>query len=95
MGDWCCSSAPLPTYLRAVHAAHGACAHGYSQLRRTRLPRPRPSHLQVSEKKAKQWCASKGSIPHFDTSAKDGTNVEAAFQCIARNALRNEPAEDL
>lgn len=27
---------------------------------------------QVSEKKAKQWCASKGGIPHFDTSAKVG-----------------------
>lgn len=27
---------------------------------------------QVSEKKAKQWCASKGGIPHYDTSAKVG-----------------------
>jgi hypothetical protein len=25
---------------------------------------------QVSEKKAKQWCAAKGGIPHYDTSAK-------------------------
>lgn len=49
---------------------------------------------QVQEKKAKQWCSSKGNIPHFDTSAKDATNVETAFECIARNALSNEAPED-
>ncbi|KAK9715341.1 hypothetical protein RND81_06G158700 [Saponaria officinalis] len=49
----------------------------------------------VSEKKAKAWCTSKGNIPYFETSAKDGTNVEAAFQCIAKNAITNEPEEEL
>ncbi|KNA21752.1 hypothetical protein SOVF_040490 [Spinacia oleracea] len=49
----------------------------------------------VSSKKAKAWCASKGNIPYFETSAKDGTNVEAAFQCIAKNAIKNEPEEDI
>ena len=49
---------------------------------------------QVQEKKAKQWCTSKGNIPHFDTSAKEATNVETAFECIARNALSNEAPED-
>ncbi|KAF3441933.1 hypothetical protein FNV43_RR15848 [Rhamnella rubrinervis] len=48
----------------------------------------------VSEKKAKAWCASKGNIPYFETSAKEGFNVEAAFQCIAANALKNEPEEE-
>ncbi|RZC75474.1 hypothetical protein C5167_050956 [Papaver somniferum] len=48
----------------------------------------------VSEKKAKAWCASKG-IPYFETSAKEGFNVEAAFQCIAKNALKNEPEEEM
>ncbi|KAI8473487.1 MAG: GTP-binding protein YPTC5 [Monoraphidium minutum] len=48
----------------------------------------------VSEKKAKAWCAGKGDIPHFETSAKEGLNVEAAFQAIARNALRNEAEEE-
>lgn len=50
---------------------------------------------QVSEKKAKAWCASKGNIPYFETSAKEGFNVEDAFQCIAKNALKNEPEEEM
>lgn len=55
-----------------------------------------PLHLlQISEKKAKAWCASKGNIPYFETSAKEGFNVEAAFQCIAKNALKNEPEEEM
>lgn len=48
----------------------------------------------MSEKKAKAWCAAKGAIPHFDTSAKDDVNVAAAFETIARNALRNEVEEE-
>lgn len=53
------------------------------------------SKNQVSEKKARAWCASKGNIPYFETSAKEGFNVEAAFQCIAKNALKNEPEEEV
>ncbi|KAJ8758503.1 hypothetical protein K2173_000224 [Erythroxylum novogranatense] len=34
----------------------------------------------VSEKKAKAWCASKGNMPYFETSAKEGFNIDAAFQ---------------
>jgi len=49
----------------------------------------------VSEKKAKSWCTSKGAIQYFETSAKEDVNVEAAFQCIARNALRNEAEEEI
>jgi len=49
----------------------------------------------VSEKKARAWCASKGNIPYFETSAKEGFNVESAFQCIAKNALKNEPEEEM
>jgi len=49
----------------------------------------------VSEKKAKSWCTSKGGIPYFETSAKEDYNVEAAFQCIAKNALKNEAEEEI
>lgn len=49
----------------------------------------------MSAKKAKAWCASKGGIPYFETSAKDGSNIEAAFECIAKNAIKNEPEEDM
>lgn len=54
-----------------------------------------PSYFKVSEKKVKAWCASKGNIPYFETSAKEGFNVEAAFECIAKNALKNEPEEEM
>ncbi|KAG5547918.1 hypothetical protein RHGRI_013562 [Rhododendron griersonianum] len=52
-------------------------------------------YLQVSEKKARAWCASKGNIPYFETSAKDGINVEEAFQCIAKNALKSGEEEEM
>ncbi|XP_074369385.1 ras-related protein Rab7-like isoform X2 [Apium graveolens] len=45
---------------------------------------------QVSEKVAKDWCASRGNIPYFETSAKEGYNVDAAFFCAARAALASE-----
>ncbi|CAN4088990.1 unnamed protein product [Withania somnifera] len=48
----------------------------------------------VSEKKAKAWCTSEG-IPYFETSVKEGFNVDAAFQCIPKNALKNEPEEEM
>jgi len=36
------------------------------------------------------WCQAKGSIPYFETSAKEAINVDQAFQTIAKNALQQE-----
>ncbi|ONM36252.1 hypothetical protein ZEAMMB73_Zm00001d042773 [Zea mays] len=50
---------------------------------------------QVLEKKAREWCASKGDIPYFETSAKEDHNVDTAFLCIARLALEHEHDQDI
>ncbi|CAG9831079.1 unnamed protein product [Diabrotica balteata] len=44
----------------------------------------------ISPKRAQQWCQSKNNIPYFETSAKDGLNVEQAFLAIAKNALAQQ-----
>ncbi|KVI10722.1 Small GTPase superfamily [Cynara cardunculus var. scolymus] len=50
---------------------------------------------KVSEKKARAWCASKGNIPYFETSAKEGIDVEEAFQVISKNALTIGDEEEI
>lgn len=39
------------------------------------------------------WCESKNYIPYFETSAKDGRNVNEAFDILVKNALelRKQP----
>ena len=49
----------------------------------------------VSSKRAMAWCAAKGNLPFFETSAKEAVNVEQAFQTIGKNALKQEADEDL
>jgi len=49
----------------------------------------------VSTKRLQTWCASKGDIPFFETSAKEAINVEQAFQTIARNALTQDKDEPI
>jgi len=44
----------------------------------------------VSQKRALSWCNSKGNIPYYETSAKDGINVEQAFQVVAKNAIKKD-----
>ncbi|KAJ8769670.1 hypothetical protein K2173_005273 [Erythroxylum novogranatense] len=41
----------------------------------------------ISEKRARDWCASKGDMPYFETSAKENYNVDEAFLCVAKTAL--------
>jgi len=48
----------------------------------------------ISSKRAMTFCQSKGSIPYFETSAKEAINVEQAFEVIARNALAQEESEE-
>ncbi|XP_057866108.1 ras-related protein RABG3b isoform X1 [Cryptomeria japonica] len=45
----------------------------------------------ISERKAREWLASKGNIAFFETSAKENYNVEEAFRCVAQTALLSEP----
>lgn len=49
----------------------------------------------VSDEKAKEWCASKGNIPYFETSAKEDYNVDAAFMCVAEMSLAVEHEQDI
>ncbi|KAH0809671.1 hypothetical protein MTP99_004412 [Tenebrio molitor] len=44
----------------------------------------------ISSKRAQQWCQMKNNIPYFETSAKEGLNVEQAFLAIAKNALAQQ-----
>lgn len=48
------------------------------------------SKRQVSQKKAKIWAKERNDIPYFETSAKDGINVNDAFYMVAKNALKQE-----
>ncbi|KAJ6918925.1 ras-related protein Rab7 isoform X2 [Populus alba x Populus x berolinensis] len=48
----------------------------------------------VSEKTAREWCASRGDIPYFETSAKEGYNVHQAFLCVAKMALAGEHEQE-
>ncbi|EPZ31863.1 hypothetical protein ROZALSC1DRAFT_28312 [Rozella allomycis CSF55] len=53
------------------------------------------SKRMITLKRATNWCESKGNIQHFETSAKDGANVEAAFESIAKIALTRDVDVDL
>ncbi|CAG9982290.1 unnamed protein product [Clonostachys byssicola] len=43
---------------------------------------------QVTPEQALQFCAENGNMPYFETSAKDATNLQEAFETATRFALR-------
>ncbi|ETV98459.1 hypothetical protein H310_08603 [Aphanomyces invadans] len=56
------------------------------------------SDRRVSTQKAQQWCKSKNTdqpITFFETSAKEATSVEDAFQTIAKIALQKGQEENI
>jgi len=48
---------------------------------------------QVTAKTARQW-AQEENVSYFETSAKDSTGVDQAFQTIAELALKSKPRAD-
>lgn len=52
------------------------------------------SKRQITSKRAQAYCATKGNLPYFETSAKEAVGVEQAFEVIARNALSQTEAQD-
>lgn len=52
---------------------------------------------EVSARRARDWCATNGGLPLFETSAQDDINVDAAFEIAVQKALArlNEEPQDL
>uniref|UniRef100_A0A7C8Z810 Ras-related protein Rab-7b n=1 Tax=Opuntia streptacantha TaxID=393608 RepID=A0A7C8Z810_OPUST len=57
---------------------------------------------EVGEKRAQEWCESiklgpsgSGSVVYFETSAKEGSNVDSAFLSIAKSALSRERGQHI
>ena len=45
---------------------------------------------KITTVKAMNWCKTSGDMPYFETSAKDQTNVDEAFEIAAKLALKNQ-----
>lgn len=50
--------------------------------------------LKITQKMAQDWCRSKNDIPYFQTSAKNGNNVDIAFDTVAKNAITRQGLVD-
>ncbi|CCF75270.2 Ras-related protein Rab-7A [Babesia microti strain RI] len=49
---------------------------------------------KVPLQSAINWCKVNGEITHFETSAKNSTNVQEAFENVTRRALQRDNADD-
>jgi Ras-related protein Rab-7A len=53
------------------------------------------SKRTVTQKRARNWAKEHSDMPYFETSAKEGINVNDAFYMIAKNALKQEQSVEL
>lgn len=56
------------------------------------------SERRVQKQRVQEWCRAKNihqPIKHFETSAKEATSVEEAFQTIATSALQKGHEDDI
>lgn len=42
----------------------------------------------VSNREVKEWCRRSNNIPYYETSAKNGCNLDLAFKTLSRKALQ-------
>ncbi|KAH8330887.1 hypothetical protein KR067_008649 [Drosophila pandora] len=42
----------------------------------------------VSNREVKEWCQRSNNIPYYETSAKNGCNLDLAFKTLSRKALQ-------
>ena len=54
----------------------------------------RVSERKVQENKIKQYCQNNNNMPFIETSAKDNTNVDKAFELGASLALKRNSEDD-
>ena len=50
---------------------------------------------RVEAAKAQAWCAQNNNINHYETSAKEGTQVADAFLDMVRKAIKRDPKDNI